>query len=67
MRLLSGNAFEVLDVRRLVQVQHLVQVLVVFLFEDAGIVAFLIGRGVVAVLRHLVDEVQRQDLHALLE
>ena len=65
--LLGADAFEVLDVSRLVQVQHLVEVQVVFLFEDAGVLALLVRLRVVPVLSHLVDEVQRQHLHALLE
>ena len=64
---LGGDALEVLDIGRLVQVQHLVEIQVVFLFEDSGVLALLVGLRVVAVLGHLVDEVQRQDLHALLE
>ena len=67
MGLLGGDALEVLDVGRLVQVQHLVEVQVVFLFEDAGVLALLVSLRVVAVLGHLVDEVQRQHLDALLE
>ena len=65
--LLGGDALEVLDVGRLVQVQHFVEVEVVFLFEDAGVLALIVGLRVVTVLGHLVDKVQRQDLHALLE
>ena len=67
VRFFRRNALQVLDVRRFIQVQHLVQVLAVFLFKDPRVIAFLVRRRVVAVLDHFIDEEQGQDLDALLE
>ena len=67
VRLFRRNALQVLDVRRFIQIQHLVQVLAVFLFKDPCVVTFLVRRRVVAVLDHFIDEEQGQDLDALLE
>ena len=67
MRLFRRNALQVFDIRRFIQIQHLVQVLAVFLFKDPRVVTFLVRRRVVAVLDHFIDEEQGQDLDALLE
>ena len=67
MRLFSRNALQILDVRCFIQVQHLVQVLAVFLFKDPRVVAFLVSCRVISVLGDFIDEEQGQDLDALLE
>ena len=67
VRLFRRNALQVFDIRRFIQIQHLVEVLAVFLFKDPRVVTFLVRRRVVAVLDHFIDEEQGQDLDALLE